>query len=203
MRHQQAGIDPAQVEALAARQDGDRDLADLGGGEDELGVRRRLFQRLEQRVERLRGEHVNFVEDIDLVARADRRIADGVVDLAHVVDAVVGGGVHLDDVDVPALHDRLAMRPEGRHLDRRPGDGTVGQLVVECAGEDARGRGLADTAYAGENPGLRDAGGLECVRDGAHHRILADQVVEGCGAVFARQHAIRGLARRLAARRRR
>ena len=107
-----AGIDPAQVEALAARQDGDRDLADLGGGEDELGVRRRLLQRLEQRVERLRGQHVDFVEDVDLVARADRRIADGVVDLAHVVDAVVGGGVHLDDVDVPALHDRLAVRAD-------------------------------------------------------------------------------------------
>ena len=41
-----AAIEPAQIEALAARQDGDRDLADFGGREDELGVRRRLLQRL-------------------------------------------------------------------------------------------------------------------------------------------------------------
>ena len=51
MLDQQRRIDAAQIEALAARQHRDRHLADLGGGEDELGVRRRLFQRLEQRVE--------------------------------------------------------------------------------------------------------------------------------------------------------
>ena len=51
MRHQPVGLDPAQVEALAARQHRDRHLADFRGGEDELGVRRRLLQGLEQRVE--------------------------------------------------------------------------------------------------------------------------------------------------------
>ena len=71
-----------------------------------------------------------------------------------------------------------------------PVDRAVRQLVVERAGEDARGRGLADAAHAGEDPGLRDAAGLERVRDRAHHGVLADQVVEGRGAVFARQHAV-------------
>ena len=51
MRDQHVRLDAAQIEALAARQDGDRDLADFGGGENELHVRRRLFQRLQQRVE--------------------------------------------------------------------------------------------------------------------------------------------------------
>jgi hypothetical protein len=46
------GLDPAQVEALAARQHRDRHLADLGGGEDELHMRGRFLQRLQQRVER-------------------------------------------------------------------------------------------------------------------------------------------------------
>ena len=68
MRHELVGLDPAQVEALAARQDGDRDLADLGGGEDELRVRRRLLQRLQEGVERLLREHVDLVDDVDLVA---------------------------------------------------------------------------------------------------------------------------------------
>src|SRR5262249_60932587 len=91
--HQQIGIDAAQIEALAARQNGDGDLANFRRREDELGVRRRLLQRLEQRVEGLRGEHVNFVENVDLVARADRRIADRVIDLTYVVDAVMRRGI--------------------------------------------------------------------------------------------------------------
>ena len=69
VRDQLRHVDAAQVEALAARQHGHRHLADLGGGEDELDVPRRLFQRLQQRVERALREHVHFVDDVDLVAR--------------------------------------------------------------------------------------------------------------------------------------
>ncbi len=190
MLHQQRRIDPPQIEALAARQHGDRHFADFGGRENELGVRRRLFQRLEQRVEGRAGEHVHFVQDVDLVAGGHRRVADGVVDLAHVVDAVVGGGIHLDHVEMAALHDRLAMHAEHRHLHGRAGDRAVRQLVIERARQNARRRGLADAAHAGEDPGLRDAARLERVRDRAHHGVLADQVVERRRPVFARQHAV-------------
>ena len=82
--------------------------------------------------------------------------------------------------------------PSAGMLDGRPVDRAVGQLVVERARQDARGRGLADAAHAGEDPGLRDAAGLERVGERAHHRVLADQVVEGRRAVFARQHAVAG-----------
>ena len=41
-------IDAAQVEALAAREDGDRHLADLGRGEDELHMLGRLLERLRE-----------------------------------------------------------------------------------------------------------------------------------------------------------
>ena len=76
-----------EVEALAAAEHGHRHLADLGGGEQELHMRRRLFQRLEQRVERLLRQHVHFVDDVDLVARRHRAIAHALDELAHVVDA--------------------------------------------------------------------------------------------------------------------
>jgi hypothetical protein len=49
-----------------------RDLVRLGRREDELHVRRRLLERLQQRVEGLRGEHVHLVDDVDLVAVALR-----------------------------------------------------------------------------------------------------------------------------------
>ena len=192
MLHQERGVDPAQIEALAARQHRDRHFADFCGGEDELGVRRRLFQRLKQRVESGARQHVHLVENIDLVAGGNRRIADGVVDLADVVDAVMGRGVHLDDVEMAALHDRFAMDAEPRHFDGRRGDRAVGQFVIERAGEDARRRGLADAAHPGEDPGLRDAAELERVRDGAHHGVLTDQVAERRRPVFARQHAVGG-----------
>ena len=116
---QAVGVDAAQIEALAARQDGDRDLPDLGGGEDELHMLGRLFQRLQQAVEGLRGEHVHLVDDVDLVAGDRRLVAHRLDDLADVVDAGVGGGVHLDDVDVAALHDGGAVLAHLVHVDGR------------------------------------------------------------------------------------
>ena len=90
---------PAKVEALAAREDGRRDLVDLGRGEHEDDVGGRLLEGLQEGVEGLLGEHVGLVDDVDLVAAPDRRIADLVAQLADVVDAAVGGGVHLDHVE--------------------------------------------------------------------------------------------------------
>jgi hypothetical protein len=75
-------VDAAQVETLAARQHRHRHFADFGGGEDEFHMRRRLFQGLEQAVESLLGQHMHFVDDIDLVARRDRGIAHALDDLA-------------------------------------------------------------------------------------------------------------------------
>ena len=65
-----------------------------------------------------------------------------------------------------------------------------GQLVIERARQDARRRGLADPAHAGEYPGLWNAAALEGVRNRAHHRVLADQIGEGRRPVFAREYAI-------------
>jgi hypothetical protein len=83
------GGDAAQVEPLTARQYGDRDLVHLGRREQEFHVRRRLFQRLQKRVERVLGQHVDFIDDVDLVAGRHRRIAHRLDDLADVVDAVL------------------------------------------------------------------------------------------------------------------
>ena len=68
MADQQLGADPAQIKALTARQHGDRQLARFRGGEDELYVAGRLFQGFQQGIEGLGGEHVHFIDDVDLVA---------------------------------------------------------------------------------------------------------------------------------------
>ena len=64
-------------------------------------------------------------------------------------------------------------------------------FIIEGAGEDARRRRFADTAHAGQNIGLMDAAEVERVRQRRDHRLLADEIVEICRPIFARQHAIR------------
>ena len=71
---QLARRDHAEVVLLAARQDRVGDLVVLGRGEDELHARRRLLERLQERVEGARREHVDLVDDPDLEA-----VARGVV----------------------------------------------------------------------------------------------------------------------------
>ncbi len=186
---QAGGLDAAKIEALAARQHRDRDLADLGGGEDELHMLGRLFQRLQQAVEGGLREHVHFVDDVDLVAGDRRLVAHRLDDLADVVDAGVGGGVHLDDVDMAAFHDGGVVLAHLVHVDGGGVD-LAGDGIIERAGEDAGGGRLADAAHAGQHVGLRDAAGAERVGERLHHRLLADQVGEGRRTVFAGEHTI-------------
>ncbi len=188
-------LDPPEVEALAARQDGHRHLADLGGGEDELGVRRRLFQGLQERVERRGREHVHFVDDVDLVAGLHRGVAHAVQQFAHLIDLGARGGVQLQHVDVPALDDRTAMPPLDGEVDGRLMH-LVG-LEVQRPGQQSGGGGLAHAADAGEHEGVGDAARREGVAQGAHHRLLADHVLEALGPVFAGQHHIAAVGRRL------
>src|SRR5215469_16587107 len=125
MSYQPRSVNTAQIEPLAPRQHRDRDFADFSGGENKFGMWRRLLERLQQRIEGSAGEHVDFIENIDLVARRDGRIADRVIDLAYVIDTVMRGSVHLDNVKMAALHDRLAMDAKHRHFDRWRRDGPV------------------------------------------------------------------------------
>ena len=80
-------------------------LVHLGRGEDEFHVRGRFLERLEQRVERRAGEHVHLVDDVDLVAALGRGVADVVAQVAHLLDAVVGGAVDFEHVEAAALGD--------------------------------------------------------------------------------------------------
>ena len=69
----------------------------------ELDVRRRLLNRLEQRVERVLRQPVHFVDDENLEAVAHRRHRERLDDdFAHRVHARVGRAVDLEHVDVAA-----------------------------------------------------------------------------------------------------
>lgn len=84
---------------VGPRPDRADDLLGFGRGEDELDVRRRLFDDLEQSVEALRGDHVRLIEDEHLVPIARGRIDGTFTQVTGIIDAVVAGRVDLDDVE--------------------------------------------------------------------------------------------------------
>jgi hypothetical protein len=180
----------AQVEALAAREHRDRHLAQLRGGKDELHMRRRLLQRLQQSVEGVVGQHVHFVDDVHLVARRHRAVAHALDQLAHVVDTGVGGRVLLDHIDVAVLGDGGAVLANAAGIDRGPAL-AVPADAIQRAGDDARGGGLAHAADAREHEGVRKTPRFDGIAQGTHHRVLADQGGEIARPVLAGQHVVR------------
>ena len=176
--------DRAQVEALAAGEDGGQDLVRLGGGEDEFHVRRRFLERLEQRVEGRVREHVDLVDVVDLELPAGGGEADGFAQVADLFDAVVRGAVDFQHVERAAFGDLDADVLVGVEVGFR----AVG--AVERLGENAGGGGLAGAARADEKIGVGEALLGDGVAQGAHDVVLSEDVVEGFGSVFAGEDLI-------------
>ena len=78
-----------EVELQATRQHGHRNLLGIGGGQNELHMRGRLFEGLEHRVERVAGEHMHFIDHVDLEATRARRVDRLLEQLGHFIDAPV------------------------------------------------------------------------------------------------------------------
>ena len=93
---------PMKIEALTAAQNCRQNFLRLGRGEDEFHMRRRFLERLEQRVEGRRSEHVHFVDDVDLELPFARRVTHVVAQLAHLLDAVVARAVDFENVEAVA-----------------------------------------------------------------------------------------------------
>ena len=88
-------------------------LREVGRAEDEDEVRRRLLDQLQQGVPGGRRQLVRLVDDVDLVAALGGLQHRALADLAHLVDAPLRGGVHLDDVERGAVGDRPRDRVVG------------------------------------------------------------------------------------------
>ena len=148
-----------QAEGIVVRPgaNGADDLFRLRRRKDENHVLRRLFNHLEQRIGTRRGNHVRLVDDEDAIARFRRRIVGAVAQLAHVLHAIVRGGIELRHVQVARAagrerHARIALAA------RRRG-GPV--LAVERAGHNPRRRRLTAAARAGKEVGVVDAPRVE------------------------------------------
>ena len=157
----------------------------LRGGHHEDDVVGRLLEGLEQRVEGGVGDLVRLVEDVDLVLVARGAVAGGVAELADLVDAAVGGGVDLDDVDGVAGADLGAGLADVAGLGGGAELAADGVAAVERHGQDAGDGGLADAAVAGEDVAVGDAVLGERVHQGHGDVVLSDDVGEALGTVFA------------------
>ena len=177
--------DAPEIEALAARHDRRQHLLRFGGGKNELHVRRRLLERLEQRVERRRGEHVYLVDDVDFKLRRSRRVHAGLSQLTHLFDTVVAGAVDLKHVDRSALGDLDALGIVIGEVDLR----AVG--AVQALGKNPRQGRLASATRPAEQIGVRDALDADGVGQRLADVILTNNITEALGTVFAGYDLVR------------
>ncbi len=175
---------PLQVELQAARQHRHGQLLRVGGGQQELYVRRRLFQRLQQRIECVLRQHVHLIDQVHLEAAARRCVLRVLDHFAHVVHAGVAGRIDFQQVDKAAFIHRRAHRALAARVSRLP------TLAIQRLGEDARDRGLADAAGAGEQVGMMHAPGIERIGERAHDMLLPDQLGELAWAPLAGEYLI-------------
>ncbi len=127
---------------------------------------------------------MHFVDHVDLEA-AHHRLVDGLIEqLRDLFDAAVGGGIELHIVDKSAGVDIAAGLA---HAAGVGGDAAlpIGPGAIETLGQDARDRGLAHAARAGEQVGVVQAALRERIRQGLNHVLLAHQLFKTVGAVLA------------------
>ena len=174
--------DVAQTELHAARQHGDRHLLRISGGQHKDDVGRRLFQRLQHGVEGVGGEHVDLVDDEDLVAAHRGQVGSVFQHHRHFLDLSVGGRVHLQIVGkAPLVH-----APAGRAL--TAGMRADALFAVQGLGQDAGDGGLAHAPGARKQVSVVKPLVVERVAQRAHDRVLSDQGIEIARAPFAGQH---------------
>ena len=172
-------IQQAKGKMLAARLDGRGQFVRLRGRQHEERARGRFLQGLEQRVEGLRGQHVRFVNDEDLVAIARGQVAHRFPQFADFVDAAVGGGVNFLDVHGISRGDFHARRARAVGSHRGP------RNAVERLGQDARRGGLSHAARPREDVSVGDAIRLDGVLQSVGYQVLTHHVIESLGAIFA------------------
>ena len=168
-----------EVEALHARKDGRQQLVHFGGREDENHVRRGFLEGLQECVERSRREHVNFVDDENLVLAYNGRVLYAVNHVADVVDAGVGGRVYFVDIHRVAARDILATFALSAGVQR------VAAGAVERAGEDSGTGGLAYATGPGKQECVVETAPFDCVLEGLCDMFLPDHVVKGLRAPLA------------------
>ena len=145
---------------------------------------RRLLEDLQQRVERLAGQPLRLVDDVDLLAALRGRGGRALAKLPGVLDAAVGRRVDLDDVQVLAVADpdallALVARLGGRALH-----------AVDHLRQDPGGGGLARAPRTAEQVGVGQPALADRADQGPHDVLLPDDLARRLRAVLPVQRPV-------------
>ncbi|MCY1412445.1 hypothetical protein D9M71_278520 [compost metagenome] len=173
-----------QGELQATGQNGRRQLLRVRRRQDELHIGRRLFQGLEQGIERVSGQHVHFVDQVDLEAPAARCVLHVVEQLAGILDLGPARGVDFDQVDEAPLVDLTAHRTGTARRGSNPG------FTVHAFGDDPRNGGLAHPTGTGEQVGVVQTLVVQRIDQGLEHMGLADHFAERARTPFTCKNLI-------------
>ena len=145
-------------------------------------VLQHVYARIRETEQQLGLENVHFVDQVDLVAPAARRVLHVVEQLAGILDLGPARGVHFDQVDEAAFVDFATDRAFAARRGADPG------LAVQALGQDPRDGGLADPAGTGEQVGMVQPLVVQGVDQSLEHMGLADHFTEGTGTPFTRKN---------------
>ena len=180
VRHRFGHFHAVEVIDLTTRQDGGQNLVFLGRSQDKDGMRGRLLERFEKRVEGRLREHVHLVDDEHLIAPHLRRDLHLLDEFANIVDRVVRRRVQFMNVVRASFVERHTTFAAVTSLPRRSG-----RKAVDCLGKNARRSRFTHPTRAAKQIGVRQFsagnGVFECSGQGllSHHRV------ETRGAIFA------------------
>jgi len=145
------------MELQAARQHRNRQLLRVGGGKQELHMRGRLFEGLEQRVETVPGKHMHFVDQVHLVAATSRRVLHVIEQFARVIHlGARAASTSMRSTNRPSSTSRHDWQVPPR---LRADTG----FTIQGFGQDTRDRGLADAARTGKQKGVMQAVVIEAI----------------------------------------
>ena len=154
------------------------------GGEDEFYVGRRFLERFEERIEGCSGEHVDFVDDVNLEMSFARRVADVVAQLADLFDPVVTRAIDFEDIEAITGRDFLAAIANPARAD------SWSLHTVKCLRQDAGGGGFTDPSRTDKKVGMGEAILLDCILKSAGDMRLADEVVKRLRSIFTSKNLI-------------
>ncbi|MMZ62860.1 hypothetical protein D1872_250860 [compost metagenome] len=139
-------------------------------------MRRRLFQRLEQCIERFRRQHVYFINNIDFASYLGRCIFHLIPQITNLLYTAVGCSINLLHIhDRPRRNSNTGLAFITR-LYRRP------TLTVDCLGQNLGCTGLSCAPRPTEQIGVRGPPVANSILQGLDNMLLSYHVLERLGS---------------------
>ena len=179
--------DAGEIIPLAAGQNGGRHLLDLGRRQNKNDMGRRLFQRLEQRIEGCCGQHVHLIDNVYLIFTGAGRVSSLIAQVADIIHAVVGSGIHFHYIQNAAVVDAPA------DLALTAGVAIYRVQAVDRLCKNFSAGGFAGAAHTGEQIGVAHTVCHDLVFQSGDDGPLTHHVFKALGPPLAVQCAIHGL----------